>query len=276
VARRNYSVGNGSLVDVHDTQAAYDLATSQLLVAQNELEVRREALRVITRQPPGTLAALAGRLTLEAPEPADLDRWVETARAENPQIKSAQQGLEIAAQELERNRAGHHPTLDLVAGHTYSDAAGSVQGFALETTTNQVGLVFQLPLYAGGATASRVRETYARREEASQRLDQARRAIDQQTREAYLAVLSSKARVEALEQALASNQRALETTLLGYERGLRNSQDVLNSQRTLYRARRDYSQARHDYLLARLRLKAAVGTLDENDLGVINTALTPR
>lgn len=276
LARRNFSVGNGSLVDVHDTQAAFDLANAQELVAQNELEVRREALRVLTRQEPGNLASLGSRLPLETPDPADIAHWVEAARRQSPQIKSAEQGLEIATQELEKSRGGHYPTLDLTASHVYSDAGGSAQGFAIESTTNQLGLVFQLPLYAGGASSSRVRESYARREEAAQRLDQIRRATDQQARESYLAVLSSKARVEALDQALASNQRALETTLIGYERGLRNGQDVLNSQRTLFRARRDFSQARYDYLLSRLRLKASAGTLGEDDLQAVNAVLIQR
>jgi outer membrane protein len=276
LVQRNFSVGTASLVDVHDAQAALDLSVAQEIAARNDLEVRREGLRVLTGTLPASIARLAAKLPAERPDPADMEKWVETARARNPQIKSAEQVYEIAVQELEKSRGGHHPTLDLNASHTYSDAAGSVQGFAIESTTNQVGLLFQLPLYAGGATSSRVRETYARRDEANQRLDQTRRAVAQRTREAYLAVLNGLARVQALEQALTSNQRALETTLLGYERGLRNGLDVLNNQRTLFRTRRDLSQARYDYLLSRLRLKAAAGSLADDDLGEINRLLAYR
>jgi outer membrane protein len=121
-----------------------------------------------------------------------------------------------------------------------------------------------------------VRETYARRDEANQRLDQTRRTVAQRTREAYLAVLNGRARVLALEQALTSNQRALETTLLGYERGLRNGLDVLANQRILFRTRRDLSLTRHEYLFSRLRLKAAVGSLADDDLVDINRLLTYR
>jgi outer membrane protein len=82
------------------------------------------------------------------------------------------------------------------------------------------------------------------------------------------------ARVRALEQAQISNQRALETTLLGYERGVRNGIDVLNAQREIFRTRRDYAQARYDYLTARLRLKAAVGSLSEDDLAQTSQLLS--
>lgn len=274
--QRNFSVGTASLVDVHDMRAALDLAVAQEIAARNDLEVKRETLRVLTGTLPAALARLTAKLPDGRPDPTDVEKWVESARLRNPQIKSAEQTYEIAVQELEKSRGGHHPTLDLNASHTYSDAAGSVQGFAIESTTNQVGLVFQLPLYAGGATASKVRETYARRDEANQRLDQTRRGVAQRTRESYLAVLNGHARVQALEQALASNQRALESTLLGYERGLRNGLDVLNSQRTLFRTRRDQSQARYDFLLSRLRLKAATGILADEDLSEINRLLAYR
>jgi outer membrane protein len=273
LTQRNFSVGTATLVDVHDTQAAYDLAVAQEITARNDLDVRREALRVLTGGAPGRLARLRARLDPQPPQPADPEQWAAGAEASNPQAQSAQQAYEIAVQELEKNRGGHHPTLDLTAAHTYTDAGGSIQGFASESTTRQVGLVFQLPLYAGGATASKVREAYARREEAAQRLDLARRTSAQQAREAYAAVVSGRARVLALDQALISNQRALESSLLGYERGLRNGQDVLNNQRTLFRTRRDLSQARYDYLLAGLRLKAAAGALGEDDLGEINRLL---
>jgi outer membrane protein len=79
--------------------------------------------------------------------------------------------------------------------------------------------------------------------------------------------------VRALELALISNRQALESTVLGYERGQRTGLDVLNAQRELFRTQRDAAQARYDYLLARLRLKSAAGTLGEDDVREINALL---
>ena len=118
-----------------------------------------------------------------------------------------------------------------------------------------------------------MRESAARLEEANQRLDQARRQVAQQVRESYLAVINGVARVRALEQARSSNERALESTVIGYERGVRSGVDVLNAQRELFRTRLDLSQSRYDYLISRLRLKAAAGTLQEQDLEDINRLL---
>jgi outer membrane protein len=273
LARRNFDVGGATLVDVHEAQARYDLVVAQQITAANDLEVRKEALRALIGTAPAALARLETRLELQPPDPTDMEQWVQTATTESPRIKAQQETLEIARQEVERNSGGHYPTLDLTASRAWSDAGGSVQGFAIESTTNQIGLQFQMPLYQGGGIASRVREAVARLDETDQRLEQARRQVAQQTREAYLAVISGMARVQALEQARLSNERALESTVIGYERGLRTGVDVLNAQRELFRTRRDLSQARYDYLISRLRLKAAAGVLQEQDLEVINRLL---
>jgi len=273
LSQRNFAVGTAKLVDVHEAQAAYDLAVAQEIAAANEYEVRREALRLLTGTAPGNFARLGPMLTLAAPEPADMEKWV-VAGADQPQLRSQEQVVESARQEIERNIGGHYPTLDLAASHVYNNAGSSVQGIPIYTNTNQIGLVFQLPLYRGGAVSSQVREAAARRDAAEQQLEAVRRLGAQQTRETYLAVVNGVARVRALEQAQTSNQRALESTLLGYERGLRTNIDVINAQRQLYRTRRDLSQARYDYLFARLRLKAVVGQLGDADLEDMNRLFT--
>jgi outer membrane protein len=273
LTQRNVSVGIGTIVDVHDAQSTYDLAVAQEIEAANTLEVRREALRVLTGQRPGILARLTQPLPLELPQPAQVEPWEEAARADNPRVLAQQQAVASAAQELEKSRGGHYPTLDLNASHAYNDAGGSVQGFALETRTNQVGLLFNLPLYQGGGTQSRVREAAARQDEAGQQLEQLRRESALGARDAFTAVRSGLARVQALERALASNRRALESTVLGYERGVRNASDVLIAQRLLFRTRRDLAEQRYLYLQARLRLKAAVGALADDDIDQVNRLL---
>jgi outer membrane protein len=231
LARRNFAVGNATLVDVHEAQARYDIAAAQQITATNFLEVRKEALRVLTGNEPGTLTRLETKLDLQGPEPANMNQWVEISFNGNQRIKSQQEAVVIARQEVEKSRGGHLPTLDLTASRAYSDAGGSVLGFAIESTTNQIGLQFQMPLYQGGGISSKVRESVAQLEVASQRLDQTRRQVAQQVRESYLDVINGVARVQALEQARISNERALESTVIGYERGVRTGVDVLNAQR---------------------------------------------
>jgi outer membrane protein len=272
LARRNFSVGTASLVDVHEAEARLDVARAQEIAAVTDLEARREALRALTGAAPDTLVRLR-RLAPLAPEPADAEKWAQQALGHNPSARARAEALEAAKQELEKNRAGHYPTIDITASHSYSDAGGNSLGNWSEQRTNQVGLLFNLPLYQGGNVSSKVREAAARRDEAGSRLDQAKREAAQLARQYYAAVVNGIARLTALEQALVSNQRALETTLLGYERGQRTGVDVLNTQRQLFATRRDLAATRYDYLNNRLRLLAAAGTLDEAEIEAINRQL---
>lgn len=279
LARRNFNVGAATLIDVHDAQAAYDLAVSQEIAAANELEVAREALQVITGQPIGPVAGLARERELELapPEPVAMERWVEAAVRQNPNVRASEQVLAQAEQVVEASRGRHYPTLDLVLARSYSDADApslfSGARLPVESTLDQVGVRFNLPIYQGGGTSARVREAVARRDEARLALETLRRQVAQQAREAYLAVTTNVAQVRSLERARVSNQRAVESTVLGQERGLRTGLDVLNNQRVLYRTLRDLARARYDYLLARIQLKAVAGTLGEEDLIDLNRLL---
>jgi outer membrane protein len=274
LSQRNFAVGNATVVDVHEARARYDLAAADEVSIENDLQVRREVLATLIGRPAGGLAHLAGKIALPKPDPADPDQWVKAAAEQNLSIKVQEYLFAIADEEVNKNRSGHYPTLDLVASHAYLNQGGSVIGIATDATTNQVGVQLNVPIYMGGYTSSRVREAVARLEQSRDNLTLTKRQTARQTREAYLAVTSGAVRVQALEQAQVSSQKALESTLIGYESGVRTGVDVLNSQRELYRTKRDLSNARYTWLLNRLRLKAANGTLSEADLNEINALLS--
>ena len=84
---------------------------------------------------------------------------------------------------------------------------------------------------------------------------------------------STEAQVKALEAALASSQKSLESTQLGLEVGVRTNVDVLNAQQQLTSAQRDLAAARYNFLLSVLNLKATVGSLSPSDLEEIDRLL---
>jgi len=276
LAERNFAVGNATVVDVHEARARRDLAVAQEVGADNDLQVKREALTILVGTSPEKLSTLMPNLPLQRPDPQDVEFWNKTAQDRNPLIKAQEQAVKVAEEEIEKNRGGHYPTLDLVASHGYNKNSNIFSPATYEYTTNQLGVQLQVPLYAGGITQSRVRESEARRDQARAGLDLTKRTATRLTREAFLAVTGGITRVRALEQARISSKKALESTLIGYESGVRTGVDVLNSQRDLYRTERDLSQARYVYLLSQLQLKFAAGTLNEADLGAINALLTDK
>ena len=74
------------------------------------------------------------------------------------------------------------------------------------------------------------------------------------------------ANVTARKQALTSAKSALEATKVGYEVGTRNTVDLLDAQKRVFSAQTDYANSRYEYVIAMLRLKASVGSLNPGDL----------
>ena len=276
-AKRNFEVGTATITDTHEAQARFDLVTAQELAAQNDLEIKRQARRQVIGKVPESLAVLRAQVQLQRPQPDDMGKWVEAAESGSPLVAAQQAALEIADKEINKQRAGHLPTLDLVATRGRSSATGGLAaGVSLpgsDTHSNTIGLQLTLPIFAGGAVMSKDREAVALREKARADLDNTRRAAALGARQAYLGVTSGMAQVRAYEQALVSSQSALDSNKLGYEVGVRINIDVLNAQQQLFATRRDLAKARYDTLVAQLRLKAAAGSLGEDDVQAINALL---
>jgi outer membrane protein len=272
-AKRNFEVGSATITDTLEAQARYDLAGAQQIAAQNNLEIKRNALQQLINAMPQDLKPLGKEFKPETPQPADMEKWVEAAQLSNLQLAIAQASAEIADKEVARNRGGHYPTVDLVANYSRNSASGGSFGIGTDTTSKSVGVQLNMPLFQGGAVNSRWREAAANRERARQELENVRRNVAQQTRQAYLGVVSGIAQVQAFQQALASSESVLQASKLGQEVGVRTNLDVLNAQQQLYATRRDLYQAQYNYLISQLQLKAAVGSLGEADLSKENQAL---
>jgi len=177
----------------------------------------------------------------------------------------------VAGREVERARAGHYPTLDVVANYGKTNGALSISSNSgLETDVRNIGLQLNIPLFQGGAVNSRTREAIANRTASEAALENARRTASLAARQSFLGVVNGLAQVQALNAALVSSTSALESNKLGYEVGVRISIDVLNAEQQVYITKRDLAKARFDTLLAQLKLKAAVGALSERDLEQIN------
>lgn len=273
-AKRNFEVGTATITDSQEAQARYDLAVAQEYAALNTLEINRAALQQIIGKPAGELATLRAGIKLNAPEPATMDTWVRSAEEQNFGVAGQQIALEIAQREIKRSRAGHYPTVDLVASANHINAdASPTTPFPAVANTNLVGVQWNIPLFSGFAVDSRVRETIALQDKARTDLENARRIAAQGARQSFLGVNSGLAQVRALEAAEVSSQSALDSNRLGYQVGVRINIDVLNAQQQLYSTRRDLAKARYDTIVNGLRLKSAAGTLKEEDLLQVNALL---
>jgi outer membrane protein len=274
-AKKNFEVGTATITDTYESQSRYDLAQAQEIAAESDLEVKRYALRVLIGKDPGELHRLKPKATITPPQPASMEQWVEAAERDGFLVQAQQAAAEAAAKGVEINRAGHYPTLDVVANYNKSNGPGQLGIGEIDTTNRQIGLQLTIPIYQGGAVNSRTREAVARRDAENAGLDNTRRVSGLSARQAYLGVVNGLAGIRALEAALVSSLGSLESNRLGYEVGVRINIDVLNAENQVYVTRRDLEKARFDTLMSELKLKAAVGALGEPDLERINALLIP-
>src|SRR3954469_15092762 len=275
-AKRIFEVGTATITDTHEAQARYDLIVAQEIVAQNDLESKRRALQAITGKEYAQLKPLRNDVRMTPPEPTDMQSWVEIAEKQAYPVVAQEAGTHVAQFEVKRASGAHWPTIDVVGSYGNAWDTGSQQtAIGRDITTSQIGLQLAFPIYQGGGLSSREREAAANYLKSRQDLENAKRTSALNTRQNYLAVINGIAQIAALEQALTSSQSALDSNRLGYEVGVRINIDVLNAQQQVFSTRRDLAVARYNAILNHLRLKAAAGTLRDEDLELVNRALQP-
>lgn len=297
--QQRYEVGLIAITDVHEAQAAYDLAIATRLTEEVQLGVAYESLSVITGNQHNNLYTLSENFPINKPSPENPENWVSFATENNISIQLAEETLKAANQNAHVKSSAFLPTVQAVGRYSKSDSdtevfdnVGSADGdiftpgnqpippgprpdeFAKDETT-VVELKVSLPIFSGGARwAERKQAGYERVAEQANLVAAKRQAL-QQTRSSYLTTVTDTARVNARAKAIVSAQSALEATQAGYDAGTRNIVDLLNAQRDLYRARKDYGNTRYDYVINSLKLKQAAGIIGPKDIGEINKWLEP-
>ena len=277
-AQAKYSVGLSAITDADSARAQEAAAAAAVIQARTTLYNDREALAQITGKAPVDLKVLTDKLPLNPPEPDDAEAWVKTALASNPSLQAQRDQVTAAQHDITTARAGHLPTLNASVSYSRNpswgglDFTGQMRPDSRSTGTT-VGLVLDVPLFAGGGTQSRVRQAIAQRDQAGDVLEQDRRQIVANTRNAFNSIRAGISQVQAQKEAVISAQKALQSTQAGYEVGSQTIIDVLFAQQTLFQAESNYSAARHAYVINQLHLEFAAGTLSVKDLEAVNALL---
>lgn len=277
LAERNFAVGTGIITDVFEAKAKKGLALSQRIAAINELATKQADLEKMLGE---TAPLETGRLSHSLPliRNVALNEWLSVAGTENPQVKLQQAALEVAQKDVSKNTSAHLPTLDLTLNRAGNFSSGSMSSPADLTTrvnSQQIGLQLTVPLFSGGATQSKVRESLVLEDKAQDDLLGAKRNATSQVRLAFAGVLNGQAQIEALQAAVEAGEHAVEANKIGFKIGTRINPDVLNAEQQLYGSMRDLMKARVEVLMQGLKLKAAAGALREQDLLALDALSTP-
>ena len=269
-----FQQGEGTRTDILEAESRYELATAEEIQAIDEQDaalrelgalIGTESVSIEQLQP---LGAAFNPLPLE---PANFATWHAMALANNPELASQREALEVARYEVERNRAGHLPKLNAYASVRKMES-DSGNTYNQRYDTNTIGIEVSLPLYSGGGVSASVRQAGSNLARVEYELEGKTRETLIELRRQFNACLSGGNKLRAYQKALTSAQALVVSTRQSILGGERVNLDALNAEQQLYTTRRDLAQTRYDYLLAWTKLHFYAGTLGEQDLARVDEA----
>ena len=266
--------GEGTRTDILEAESRYELATAEEIQAIDEQDAALRELGALTGNASVSieqLQPLAADFNSLPLEPANFSTWHAMALANNPELASQREALEVARYEVERNRAGHLPKLNAYASVRKMES-DSGNTYNQRYDTNTIGIEVSLPLYSGGGVSASVRQAGSNLARVEYELEGKTRETLIELRRQFNACLSGVNKLRAYQKALISAQALVVSTRQSILGGERVNLDALNAEQQLYTTRRDLARTRYDYLLAWTRLHFYAGTLGEQDLARVDEA----
>ena len=114
--------------------------------------------------------------------------------------------MEVSRKNIDIQRSGHLPQLDLVGSYGVSDDSSS---FGFRGDTQKIGVQLNVPLFEGGAVNSRTRQASHQYEAAKENLTAVKRSIKRQVNNTYRSIITSISRIEALKATVVFRRQRL-------------------------------------------------------------------
>lgn len=272
IARRRLSAGEGTRTELADAAASLASARAELIAAEDQRELSQRGLvRITGNETLATQPLPADALPL-LPAARPLQEWNALAAANNPSITARLREIDALQHEIRRNRAGHYPRVDLVAS-AFDAENESISTLDQQTRQYSVGVQVNIPIYAGGGVDASVRRAAADLARAQAQLDDDAQRLQLDVERQFRTMESGRARLAALDEAVAASELALQGARRGQGAGVFSSADVLDAVRRHHTARRDAAQARHELLIARIRLQALAGLAEDEIVADVDRLL---
>jgi protease secretion system outer membrane protein len=278
-AEKRYTQGSGTVVEINEAQTNLDIANVETIQAGNDLNEHLNTLQILTGEiSPLSAELIVSKLPISLPKEENMTYWLGMATQHNPEISAATHTLEVAKQELEKRRAGHYPTLDLVGARSYSENdSNNTLGSRFDTTT--VALQMNVPLFAGGYVSANVRQAANKLIAAEESLTAKTREVEYQVRKYYNSVETQFQTINAYQQAVKSSRVAMEGTQKGFIAGFKTNIEVLDAQQKLFSNQLELTKSQYSLINDLVNLKFSSGLLNQGELTKISAMFittTPR
>ena len=248
----------GVLPRVEQLKAEVELAHSEdgLISRENGLKAARSSLNRLLERPLDTETVLLDVVPKSRLKDENLDRYYVEAQKNRPELRAAEIQVGQTEKGREIARSGYFPQVSLQLAHQeFQDDA-----FDSDWSRNdRVMLTVSYDIWNWGRIKNRVRNSESYLNQARLGLSDLKRVINLEVKNAYLAVLSSRARIETAQKAVSQAEEVLRMQSIRFKEGMATSTEVLDADFALARARTDHYNASYDYLSAEAVLKRATG-----------------
>ena len=254
-------VGEVTRTDVAQAEARLAQAGAERVAAEGGMMSARAMYQQVTGQVPSALSW--------PPVPMGLPESEEDALAAandaNPSITAASFIAQAAQADIGAASAALRPQISIVGDlRQRFDNSNLID----QTTDASIRASVRVPLYQGGAANARIRQS---KQIAAQRLlelDESRRTVQEMVAQAWRALTSARAQIAAFESQVAAAAVALDGVEQETRVGLRTTLDVLDAEQEHFKAQINLVRAQREEIVAAYQLKAAIGALTAQQLGL--------
>ncbi|SBS25793.1 Outer membrane protein TolC precursor [Marinomonas aquimarina] len=270
---RMNELGVGGRLNVLRARSSRDVAKSDLLQAQSQLDDAQTALENITGEAielPANWVQNSHRV-LPNLLTGEREDWLQQV-ADNAQVLAEMSNVRAKELEAEASTSQHLPTLNFQL--TYLDRNSDDP--YVESSRYIAAINLEVPIYSGGKTSAQSRQAEASYNAAQVRYEKILSDKQQAVKLAYSQLNSFHERLQAIEESRKSSQAYLEAAERQADLSLGSQVDVLEARTDLYDVRLEFAKTLTDYLLADLNLLLETGRLNDETLDRFDQLFTAK
>lgn len=256
-----FSVGEVTRTDVSQAKARLEGALANRVQAEGNLQSSRAVYRNVVGTVPGRL----GAPELPSALPKTLEELTSKALKKEPNFIRAQYIKLVAEADVDQALGGLLPEVSL-----RGELLDEEETFQKNSTSSswQGTVNVSVPLYQAGAQTARVRERKQIVQQRQREVEAAQRQVIEGAIRAWEALTTARAQIESFRSQIAANELALEGVRQEALVGTRTVLNVLDAEQELLDSRVNLVRAQRDEVVAAYQVKAAMGELTAQDLGL--------
>jgi outer membrane protein len=253
-----FRAGRASQRDIVSAEIQLSDDLSDLAARRAELDVAQLVLRDVLGLAIGEYLKPADSTVPFDPITPSLERWIEQALANRPEIQEIRYRLDQSALAVRVAGNAVLPKLDLVGAfrrHDFDTSSRRVWGF--DSQSWLAAVEFEIPF---GNVAARERQSALALQHAriGRELENQRRLIELEVRTEEVSLRENLAELEAQTDKVEQARSKLDIAQVRYQRGIADNLDVTDAQQDLVDAESDLLAAVVDYTNGLARLEARI------------------